>query len=178
MDRNTKLITQINKLVQLNIDRALGYEKAYSLVESKRLKGLFEGCISQSETYSQKLKSTMIFHGVEMQCKPSLLGLGFRGWMHLKASSSRHKQISVLKSCLDAERMLTVNYDLICENRSLQYYYPLLKFTFMKQQFALKQTREHLEAALDMERSAQEILTPVQIEREPAITGSESQVIV
>lgn len=153
MNINHKLVYQINKLVQVHQDRILGYEKARTMVQSKPLKDLFEQCISQSDTYATKLKSTMLFHGVKMDVKPSMFGMMFRGWMQFKASCSRNKDAAVLKSCLGAERMLAVNYDLLCDNKSLQYYFPLLKYTFMKQQFAIKQTREFIDTALQAHHS-------------------------
>lgn len=153
MDINHKLVYQINKLVQIHQDRILGYEKARTLVHSKYLKDLFEQCISQSDTYATKLKSTMLFHGVKMEVKPSFMGMVFRGWMQFRASWSRNKDFVVLKSCREGEKVMAVNYDLLCENKSLQYYFPLLKYTFMKQQFALKQTREYIDTAIQSQPS-------------------------
>lgn len=167
MEINHKLVDQINKLVQIHQDRILGYEKARSMVQSKPLKDLFEQCISQSDTYATKLKSTMLFHGVKMDVRPSMFGMMFRGWMQFRASLSRHKDAAVLKSCLGNEKMLAINYNLLCDNKSLQYYFPLLKYTFMKQQFALKQTREFIDTAL---QAHTESLAAINLNRE--LSGS------
>lgn len=176
MERNEKLINQINKVVQMNVDRVLGYEKAYSLVESKALKELFEQCISQSDSYATKLRSTMTFHGVSMKWRPSTFGLIFRGWMQLKISFCKNKDRAVLRSCLEAENVLALNYKLICDNKYLQYYYPLLKYTFLKQQFSLKQTREQIENALQAgHREKMSMFTPARdmaLEEDPAFTTS------
>lgn len=151
MDRNKQLIFQINKLMQFNVDRTLGYKKACCLVGSKHLETLFEQCITQSEHYSEKLRTAMIFHGVNLSLKPSLVGKVFRRWMGLQVLFGKNKNIAVLKSCLTAEKMLERSYQFACENYFLQYYYPLLKSTFLKQQSILQKTRKFIEYALHVE---------------------------
>lgn len=170
MDKNEKLVHQINKLIQINMDRMLLFEKARTLVDSKNLKDLFEQCICQSNTYGSKLKTTMLFNGVKLECRPSIFGHLSRGWIQLRSIFYKNRNISVLKSCLEAEKMTSLNYNFICENRFLQYYYPLLKYVFLKQYFALSQTREKLESALNEEQSS--VIPLLSAEGEPMMTGS------
>jgi|GEM_PF-4486302 len=148
MEQSAKLIYQVNKIIQMHLDRALGYQKAMSLVDDSDLSILFERCMQQSYYFVDKLQAAMALHGMETRARPSWTGTVYRAWMSLRTAASSNKYHSVLYSCMAAEKMMNLSYELLCSNKYLQYYFPLLKFTFLKQHFGLKKIREDLEAIL------------------------------
>lgn len=148
MEQNKKLINQVNKIMQMHLDRALGYQKARSLAVDDRLKALFESCMQQSYYFAEKLQAAMSLQGMDTHAKPSWSGVMYRGWMTLRAGITQRKDKAIVGCSLTAEKMLDLSYELLCTNKYLQYYFPLLKFTFLKQHFGLKKTREDLEYLL------------------------------
>lgn len=146
MEQSAKLIYQVNKIIQMHLDRGLGYQKARSLVTDDALKPLFEQCIQQSYYFAEKLQASMALQGMETHAKPSWTGTVYRGWMILRVGASSRKDRAVLCCSLAAEKMMNLSYELLCSNKYLQYYFPLLKFTFLKQHFSLTKTREELES--------------------------------
>lgn len=148
MEQSAKLVCQVNKIIQMHQDRAVGYLKAESLAEDRDLKLLFDKCAQQSYYFAEKLQAAMLLQGLETRCKRSWAGAAFRTWMKLRQQFSSNKDQAVLRCSLAGEKMMHMSYELLCSNKYLQYYFPLLKFTFLKQFFGLKKTKEDLESIL------------------------------
>ncbi|GAB3361229.1 hypothetical protein GCM10027566_27530 [Arachidicoccus ginsenosidivorans] len=148
MNSRTKLVYQINKIIQLQLDRALGYQKARSLTKDPSLKSLFEHYTQQSYYFADKLQAAMALQAIETHVKPSWTGAVYRAWMIFRVRLSTRKDRAALSTALSAEKMMHLSYELLCANKYLTYYYPLLKFTFLKQFFSIKKTKEELETIL------------------------------
>ena len=149
MEQNAKLLFQVNKIIQMHHDRILGYQKAISLTADSRMQSIFEQCMQQSYYFQEKLQAAMSLQGMQLNAGPSWTGTLFRAWMVCRTRLSPGKDKAVLRSCLTAENMLNLSYELLCSDKYLQYYFPLLKFTFLKQHFTLKKTREQLDRILE-----------------------------
>ncbi|UAY55906.1 PA2169 family four-helix-bundle protein [Arachidicoccus terrestris] len=132
----------------MHLDRGLGYQKARSLVADDALRALFEQCMQQSYHFADKLQAAMALQGMETHAKPSWAGAVYRGWMMVRVAVCARKDRAALCCSVAAERMMGLSYELLCSNKYLQYYFPLLKFTFLKQHFSLTKTREDLESLL------------------------------
>lgn len=150
MENKIKLTSQVNKIVQMHLDRALGYQKARSLTADVSLKNRFEQCMQQSYSFADKLKAAMDLQGLSTKGNPSWYGTIFRTWMTVRVMLSHRKSHRLLHCCLVGEKMIDLNYDLLCSNKYLDFNYPLLKYTFLKQHFSLKNTREDLEAYIEL----------------------------
>lgn len=178
MEQSAKLIYQVNKIIQMNLDRALGYQKAMSLVKDSELRALFERGMQQSYYFADKLQAAMALQGMGAHARPSWTGTVYRGWMALRAAFSSNKSNVTLYCSLAGEKMIDLSYELLCTNKYLQYYFPLLKFTFVKQHFGLKKIREDLEAALrcgnrDMENAEERVAVfpPIStLSKEPSVS--------
>lgn len=136
----------------MHLDRGLGYQKAMSLVADNALKVLFEQCMRQSNHFADKLQAAMALQGMEAKARPSWTGAVYRAWMTLRIATAVKKDRAALSCSLTAEKVMNLSYELLCSNKYLQYYFPLLKFTFLKQHFGLTKTREELESALILYR--------------------------
>ncbi len=56
MHTNEHIVTQVNKAIQVNLDRREGYEKAIDQIKEPQLKSLFEDCCKQSDEYIHELR--------------------------------------------------------------------------------------------------------------------------
>jgi len=148
MNHRTKLVYQIKKIIQMQLDRALGYQKARSLACDDALKSLFEHYMQQSFYFADKLQAAMELQGITVKSNPSWTGAVYRTWMTIKVHLCSKKDKAAICASLTGERMINLSYELLCANKYLPYYYPLLKFTFLKQFFSIKRTKEELESLL------------------------------
>jgi len=150
MENKDKLTRQVNKIVQLHLDRALAYQQARSLSTDLTLKRRFEECMQQSYFFADKLQVSMDLKELATRGRPSLQGVFCRGWMTFRAFLSNRKDIVLLQSCLAREKKIHLSYECLCTNKYLDFNYPLLKYTFLQQQFSLKKMWEDLDALVEL----------------------------
>lgn len=102
MQTNETTIEILNDLVKINNDRIEGYQRA--IKESNDLdvdlKAVFEGMISESETYKQELMSKgRELDGKELDDDSTTSGKIYRAWMDVKATFSGNTRKAILESC-------------------------------------------------------------------------------
>ncbi len=94
-----QIVNQVNKIIQTNLDRQEGYEKALEQVKDPTLKTLFEDCSNQSKEYAQELRQIVVSHGGEPVKDTSAAGDLYRVWMDLKSALSMDNAKAALQSC-------------------------------------------------------------------------------
>ena len=94
-----QIVNQVNKIIQTNIDRKEGYEKALEQVKDPTLKTLFEDCSNQSKEYVNELRQIVINHGGEPANDTSAAGDLYRVWMDLKSALAMDNAKAALQSC-------------------------------------------------------------------------------
>ncbi len=92
-------IDQMNRIIQTNIDRREGYEKAIEQTEDPQLKDLFRDCQTQSEGYLNELREIAGSSGAETVSTTSTAGDLYRVWMDIKQALSVNNTKAVLQSC-------------------------------------------------------------------------------
>ena len=147
--KNIQITNQVRKLIQMHLNRAMSYQQAMSLTSNQEVKTLLEQGMQQSYYFVEHLQSAMAMQGLSLHAKPSLSGTLFRAWMTLSVHVSNRKSYRIVRCLLAAEKTLNLSYKLLCTNRYLQYAYPLLKSTFLKQYFSIKDYMGLLEQSLE-----------------------------
>lgn len=99
MHTNEHLVEQVNKIIQTNLDRREGYEKAFEQIKEPQLKSLFEDCCKQSNEYINELRQVVIQHGGQPVSDTSTAGDLYRIWMDVKSALSANNTKAVLQSC-------------------------------------------------------------------------------
>lgn len=94
-----QIVDQVNKIIQTNIDRKEGYEKALEQIKDPTLKTLFEDCRNQSTEYVNELKQIVIQNGGEPANTTSTAGDLYRVWMDIKTALAADNAKAVLQSC-------------------------------------------------------------------------------
>lgn len=94
-----QIVDQVNKIIQTNIDRKEGYEKALEQIKDPTLKTLFEDCRSQSDEYVNELKQIVVRYGGEPANATSTAGDLYRVWMDIKSALAMDNTKAVLQSC-------------------------------------------------------------------------------
>lgn len=89
----------VNKIIQTNLDRREGYNKAIEQTEDPQLKGLFQDCKNQSEGYLSELREIAGRNGEEPVSDTSAAGDLYRVWMDIKQALSVNNTKAVLQSC-------------------------------------------------------------------------------
>ena len=94
-----RTMDQVNRIIQTNIDRREGYEKAIEQTEDPQLKDLFRDCKTQSEGYLSELREIAGRNGTEPTSSTSTAGDLYRAWMDIKQALSVNNTKAVLQSC-------------------------------------------------------------------------------
>ncbi|SEA36029.1 hypothetical protein SAMN05192529_11524 [Arachidicoccus rhizosphaerae] len=147
--KNEQLKDQVSKLIQRHLDRALRFQLARSLCDNSNIKTLLEQGMQQSYYFADHLQTALKMQGLTIIVKPSWSGAFFRGWMTLNVGLSHRKSYSLIRRVLSSEKMLNLSYKLLCDNTYLQYAYPLLRSTFQKQYFIIKDYMNLLEETIE-----------------------------
>ncbi|WP_118975017.1 ferritin-like domain-containing protein [Taibaiella koreensis] len=116
MDTNEHLVTQVNKIIQTNIDRREGYEKAVDQAKEPQLKAFFEDCCKQSNENINELRQIVIQHGGSPVTDTSTAGDLYRIWMDVKSALSLSNTKAVLQSCERGEDVALSAYRDIVES--------------------------------------------------------------
>jgi uncharacterized protein (TIGR02284 family) len=98
---NEALTEVLNDLVRINNDRIAGYQRAIS--ETKDLdidlKTLFEGMVTESETYKSQLVSQIQALGGDVATDTTVSGKIYRAWMDVKATFTGSSRKTILENC-------------------------------------------------------------------------------
>ncbi|RYZ44506.1 MAG: PA2169 family four-helix-bundle protein, partial [Sphingobacteriales bacterium] len=103
METNERITEQVNKVIQTNMDRREGYEKAIDQIADESLKALFADCSRQSNENINELRQIVIQHGGEPVDTTSTAGDLYRVWMDVKTALAASNTKAVLQSCEQGE---------------------------------------------------------------------------
>lgn len=101
MDDNKKIITVLNDLIKINIDRITGYEKAIKDLDNSEvmLKTLFNQVSDDSHDIKSQLTEKVVALGGEPASDRTIPGAIYQSWMDVKATFSGHGTTSTLEAC-------------------------------------------------------------------------------
>ena len=118
MNDNREVSKKIENLIQTNIDRVAGYEKALEATNDPNLISIFKQNKDQSSQFLSELKPLALQIGIEVQTDTSAASDLYRGWMDIKDSFSPDNPQSVLNWCEKGEDIAKNAYHKATESLS------------------------------------------------------------
>jgi uncharacterized protein (TIGR02284 family) len=109
-NKNDDIIKTLNNLIEVNYDRAKGYQTAADGTEDSDLKSLFNKYSSQSLSFKTELDSLVRARGGKPQESSSASGAVYRAWMNTKAALTGKDRKGVLSSCEFGEDVAKKTY--------------------------------------------------------------------
>jgi uncharacterized protein (TIGR02284 family) len=112
MEKSTEeVITQLNKIVEINNDRIEGYETALGETTDSALKSLFTEMASRSRGFKSELTSEVTSLGGKPTEGTKNTGKLFRIWMDVKAALTDADRKKIIDSCERGEDAALQAYD-------------------------------------------------------------------
>ena len=114
--KKAEKIDALNKLIQVNNDRIVGYETAFNETFDTSLKTLFTHCIQTSKANNKALILEVEQLGGE-PIKGTKTAFKFlRVWMEIKTWFTNHANKPILQSCLFGENIALIIYKKILDD--------------------------------------------------------------
>ncbi len=115
MEKNQKVITILNDLIEINNDRVVGYQKSIDELKDgdADLRTLFQRYIQESSQYASELRREVTRLGGEPTTDGTTnSGKVYRVWMDLKAAVTGHDRKTVLANSEFGEDAAQKAYDM------------------------------------------------------------------
>jgi uncharacterized protein (TIGR02284 family) len=97
--KNDEVIKTLNELIEVNLDRAKGYETAANGTEDSGNKALFQQYSLQSMGFKNELEKLVIEYGGEPTKSSSASGTVYRAWIQTKSLLTGKDKKAILSSC-------------------------------------------------------------------------------
>ena len=112
MTDNSKIISELNGLVEKCCDGVTGYKNAAENSNSVPLRNFFHAKSNQRDRFASDLKSEIRRMGGEVKdTDGSALGTMHRMWMDIKTAFSTNIEETVLDACENGEESIIEDYD-------------------------------------------------------------------
>jgi len=112
---NSKNISALNKLIEINNDRIEGYETASKETKDTDLKMLFGELATTSQKNVSELRAEVKNLGGEPEEGTRATGKFFRAWMDVKAALTGNDRHAILDSCEFGEDKALETYESVLE---------------------------------------------------------------
>ncbi|RZK55058.1 MAG: PA2169 family four-helix-bundle protein [Pedobacter sp.] len=112
MENSSSTLNVINDLIEINNDRAAGFEKALADINDENidLKAIFQTYTAQSRKFSQELTVLSTQHGGEGETGNSIAGTLHRAWIDVKALFGGSDRESILNEAERGEDAIKAAY--------------------------------------------------------------------
>lgn len=116
-----KTTTILNELIEINNDRADGFQKALADIKDENidLKGVFQQYSTQSRKFGQELVALVAGFGAEVETGNSLAGTLHRAWIDVKSLFGGDDRESILNEAERGEDAAKAAYKLALEKGEL-----------------------------------------------------------
>ena len=115
---NSKKISALNKLIEINNDRIEGYETASKEATETDLKSLFGELAATSHKNVSELRAEVNRLGGAPEEGTRVTGKFFRAWMDVKAAFTGNDRHAILDSCEFGEDKALETYESVLEGNS------------------------------------------------------------
>ncbi|HEY1038449.1 MAG TPA: PA2169 family four-helix-bundle protein [Bacteroidia bacterium] len=112
-EKNEKIVSQLNELVEINNDRIQGYERAISETDDADLISLFTNMAAHSKSNKSDLSREISSLGGEPTEGTKNSGKLFRAWMDIKAALTGKNRKEILASCEFGEDAALETYETV-----------------------------------------------------------------
>lgn len=120
MEKHQEIIEVLNELIEINISRLEGYQKATTDVFDEDLKVLFEGMVNESTLFENQIADFVISLGGEPAKDCTFVGKIHQIWIDFKAAVSANNRHAILSSCEFGDEQAILAYDAILEIDEVQ----------------------------------------------------------
>lgn len=151
-EKNEKIVSHLNQLVEINNDRMEGYERAISETEDADLISLFTNMAAHSRSYRSDLAREITSLGGEPTEGTKNSGKLFRAWMDIKAALTGRDRKQILNSCEFGEDAALETYKTVLEDEDGTLTEDLRRMVEM-QKSELQQDHNRIRALRDIERN-------------------------
>jgi uncharacterized protein (TIGR02284 family) len=135
MEKKTKSIEILNRLIEINNDRIEGYKAASEEIGEKDLKTLFVRFAQTSQDFNQELSCEVYKLGGYPTDGTTISGKFFRSWMNIKSSIIGADRYVILDSCEYVEDHAVEIYENVLRNE-LQHLF-LEQLSLIRTQYSL-----------------------------------------
>src|SRR3954471_20332376 len=94
--QNKELVSELNKLVEINNDRVQGYKTALKETEDSDLKDLFKGLVDHSFKFKNELSDLIMQAGGEPTQGTRTSGKLYRAWMDVRAALTKRDREAIV----------------------------------------------------------------------------------
>ena len=115
---NSKQVSALNNLIEINNDRVEGYETAAKETNDTDLQRLFATLKGTSFDNLSELRAEVIRLGGKVEEGTRITGKFFRVWMDVKAALTGNNRGVILDSCEFGEDKALEAYETVLENRA------------------------------------------------------------
>jgi uncharacterized protein (TIGR02284 family) len=136
--KNDKTVEVLNKLLEINNDRLLGYETASKETDEQDLKTLFAQLANTSLRCKQELVDEINSLGGQPIEGTKTSGKFFRAWMDVKAALTGKNRNAIISSCEFGEDKAIETYKNVLMDDIL--YLSTRQLTLIRAQYALLKT--------------------------------------
>ena len=130
-----KTIEILNRLIEINNDRIVGYTTASEEIEEQDLKTLFVRFTQTSQKFNQDLSRKINGLGGRPTEGTTIAGKFFRTWMDIKSSIKGADRFVILDSCEFIDYHVVDTYEKVLRNELLYLNSELV--TIIRAQYAL-----------------------------------------
>ncbi|RPI13133.1 MAG: PA2169 family four-helix-bundle protein [Ignavibacteriae bacterium] len=106
----SSIISNLNHLVESNLDREKGYKTAADAVDDERLKTAFINYARDSERYVKELHEIIKTLNGDADESGSISGTLFRGWMNIQSIVTGKEAKPILDECERGEDSAVLSY--------------------------------------------------------------------
>jgi len=151
MQHQTQLVAQVNKIIQTNLDRRAGYEKARKEVRDPQLQNLFDECASQSNRYVSELEPVVTQFGGTPVTDTSTTSDMYRAWMDVKSALASNNAKAVLQSCEKGEDIALSAYREITNQQQETAFDPGIHQMLRQQHAGIESMHEKIKSLRDQQ---------------------------
>src|SRR6478672_8659734 len=109
--QNKELVSELNKLVEINNDRIQGYKTALKETEDTDLKDLFKRMVDHSFNFKNELADEILKVGGEPTESTCTSGKVYRAWMDIRAALTKKDRYAIVSSCEYGEDAALERYE-------------------------------------------------------------------
>ena len=152
MKKENRVVTILNDLIKINIDRITGYEKAIKETpdDDTEIKKLFDQMAEQSREYRSQLNDAVRNEGAEPADDRTFPGKIYQMWMELRSSFTADEERTVLALCEFGEDAALHAYDKALDDDDLPTH---IRSLLEDQRRALKESHDTIKWERDLHKA-------------------------
>lgn len=118
-NKQSKIVNQLEEILEKNRDAQKGYKKAAENAKDSRLKSYFEKKSMDRNGFNMSLKNELVANYDEIDDAGSFTGTIHRAWMDVKSLFSADDDEAMLEEAIKGDKAAVEEYDEVLEDSNL-----------------------------------------------------------